>query len=86
MDQPIFQVTTIIYKTRVVHDCYWCAQPVAPGSKATMKTRGERYSVLSHLYLHDDCASASDRDPCTIEEEFCPYVHRRGLTCAETTP
>lgn len=80
-----FQHVTQVPKTRAPHQCQWCGTLIALGTEAT-KVSGHGEGDFYRFYIHPDCATAWERDPCTLEdEEGCPYRHRRGMTCFETT-
>ena len=77
-----FQTSTPIKTLRKPRQCYWCHERVPPGCSA-VKVAGVWDGVFSALYVHPECETAWDDDPCTLDGEACPYAHRRGKTCGE---
>ena len=77
-----FQHITTIHCPRTARRCWWCNDPLAP-KKPCIKVAGCWEGDFSVIHLHEDCADAWTRDPCSADGEACRYEHERGKTCAD---
>ena len=79
-----FFALTPITRTRALHGCLWCTDDIPLGSPC-LRISGRCDGRMVQYYMHPDCKEALVRDPCSSESEECPYRHRQGMTCNETT-
>ena len=77
-----FQSITPIRRTRLPHVCQWCAHMIIMHS-AACRVSGRIEGSMCTFYVHEDCGTAWQRDPCN-DDLGCPFDHWRGMTCAET--
>ena len=77
-----FTHAVTVKAVRKARHCYWCREAIEAGT-AAVRVTGRWDGRFDMLYVHPECEEAWQRDPCSQDNDVCPYAHARGKTCTE---
>ena len=68
--------------TRKDHRCAWCGEIIPKGSTVPF-CEGRFEDNFFRWRMHPECNDALNREDLMMDEGFCSYEHKRGMTTGE---